>query len=126
MAKQDIKEFLYLFPKQEVVDRLYMFPSYDGREANFRIYVLPLRNGLLEYAVFDNSIFPSYPDRDAVLVYTGYQGWLYEGKWQNDFDKLVKGRRKEKEDKVKDKTSKEAEKAAEKAAKDQTILDTYH
>lgn len=88
---QGAREYASLFQTGQY-GKLYISSHYHARGKTFRIYVLSA----------DVKAIPNGPNgplnKDAVEVYgvTGGQpgwtetyGWLHEGKWQQDFEKLV-------------------------------------
>lgn len=87
------KEYAELFPTSVQYGRLYLLSGKHARGTTFHIFVLP------ENLHIQSSLWHL---KDAVEVYgilggqpgwTEYYGWLHRGKWEEDFDALVKERR---------------------------------
>lgn len=108
--------------------RLYLLSSSHARGPTFHIYVLP--SGV--------SATPNGPNAplnsDAVEVYgvTGGQrgwtetyGWLHEGRWQDDFEKLVEARKAELAVNNAARELREREKAELDVARRKALLATY-
>lgn len=93
------REYAKLFDYQsQQHGRLYLAIGKHARGYTLRIYVLP--EGVVAKENGHNGNAPL--NKDAIEVYgvTGGQpgwtetyGWLHEGRWQDDFEKLVEARR---------------------------------
>uniref|UniRef100_A0A6M3KBH2 Uncharacterized protein n=1 Tax=viral metagenome TaxID=1070528 RepID=A0A6M3KBH2_9ZZZZ len=107
--------------------RLYLYPSSHGRGQTFQIWLLP------EGVVLKNDDVP-WVIPDAVEIYgivagnsgwTEEYGWLYQGKWIEDFNALVEQRKQQIEKKSE---VREKEKQVKILAEEQRIerlLSTY-
>lgn len=97
------REYANLFTTGQY-GRLYIVSGRHARGQTFRIYVLP--KGEAAKSNGDNN--PCLND-NAVEVYgvvggqpgwTESYGWLHEGKWQQDFERLVESKKLEREAKL--------------------------
>jgi hypothetical protein len=122
-------EYCKYFRKAEQVGRLYILPHYHARGKTLRIYVLP--EG--EMAIENAGINPPL-NKDAVEVYgvvggnlgwTEKYGWIHEGPWQGDFEKIYKDRKAfANDDRVKRELSRKESKDAE-AEMVKKLLENY-
>jgi len=87
-------EYAYLF-KTGQYGRLYLVSGSHARGKTFRIQVLPEGEVARGNGSGNNCL-----NKDAVEVYgvvsgqpgwTEVYGWLHQGKWVNDFEKMVEG-----------------------------------
>lgn len=119
------REYAELFGKTQQHGKLYLQVDSHARGKTFHIWILPNEDKLTD------SI---YVTKDAIEVYgiTGGQpgwtetyGWLHKGKWQDDFKKLVKSKKLEREADLKKEhaTTEEAEK--ERRARVDDLLKAY-
>jgi hypothetical protein len=122
-------EYCNTFKKAEQVGRLYLLPSSHARGPTFHIYVLP--EGV---AVIENGGRNPPLNKNSVEVYgiiggqpgwTESYGWLHDGKWQDDFNKLYEQRKAEieKASKLNRKRQLEREQAAKNTTDD--LLGSY-
>ncbi len=87
------KDYCRIFKRSEQVGKLYIVIREHARGNTFRIYILPkgetvIPNGPSNPPLNKNrlevyGITSGQPGWDEVY------GWLYEGKWQADFDQAV-------------------------------------
>lgn len=119
------KKYAELFKKSQQHGKLYLQVGSHARGATFRIWILPSDDRLIE------SI---HTCKDAVEVYgitsgqpgwTETYGWLHEGKWQEDFEKLVNSKKleREAEQKINQATTEESEKRSRNRIKN--LLEGY-
>ena len=89
-------DFCDVFPQSEQIGRLYILPSSHARGRTFRIYVLPENEKVIE----NGGINPPL-NGDAVEVYgvisgqlgwTEVYGWLYKGRFIEDFSTILNKR----------------------------------
>src|SRR5262245_13947736 len=99
---QGADEYCRLFKETKQYNCLYVVPGSHARGDTFHLYVLPLG----EAAKPNGPNAPLNPE--AVEVYgivsgnpgwTETYGWLHKGLWQQDFEKLVRSKELELEDK---------------------------
>lgn len=124
---QGAKEYAWMF-KTGQFDRLYIVSGSHARGSTFRIQVLP--EGV--------KAIPNGPNmclnKDAVEVYgvisgnpgwTESYGWLHQGKWQEDFEKLVKERQLELQLQEEESARRLALIKEEEQARQKQLLDSY-
>ena len=108
--------------------KLYIASSSHARGYTFKIQVLP--EGEAAIPNFDNLA----TNKNAVLVYgmvcgqagwTEEYGWLHEGPWQEDFEKLVKEKTEKIEDKAKADALREVTSKKEEDRRVRNLLNKY-
>ena len=128
----NVSELCDLF-KTGQYGRLYVInKTLDGHR--FRVYVLPKDCVAIPYR--DVGILNS----DAVMVYgrldngpfismsaqhNAKHGWLYYGRWQNDFSLLVEEKRAERKERLRSMAIKQAQEIAYNEARIKALLESY-
>ena len=109
--------FCSIFPYSEQIGSLYILPSSHARGKTFRIYVLPNGETVIENAGINPPLNKNIVEVYGVISgrpgWTEEYGWLYKGKFQEDFlNALNKRKQKIASDNLKRaaQTKKEAEK----------------
>lgn len=91
------RKYCEVFKKAEQIGRLYILPGSHARGRTLSVYVLPAGEKVVENAGINPPL-----NNDAVEVYgiisghpgwTEAYGWLYQGPWQQDFEKIFADRR---------------------------------
>lgn len=124
---QGAREYFGLFQTGQY-GRLYIVNGSHARGITFHIYVLPEN----EIAKPNGPNNP--PLNECVEVYgviSGQKGWdevygwKYEGKWQEDFYRLVEERKKKRSEITKQVAAKELQLAIEKSNREKALLERY-
>jgi len=109
--------------------RLYIVSGSHARGKTFRIQVLP--EGEVAKGNGENNLCLN---KDAVLVYgvigdqpgwTEYYGWLYKGKWIQDFEKELEKKKRMREEIAADIKNKIKEKEIERKLREKKLLEDY-
>lgn len=91
-------EYCNVFSKPEQIEKLYLLPGSHARGKTFRIYVLPEGENALESlpnAPLNKNTIEVYGAVSGQLGWTEVYGWIYKGKWQEDFQRLFEQRKEE-------------------------------
>lgn len=119
------REYASLFKKSQQHGKLYLQVDSHARGKTFHIWVLPNTDPISDTI---------YRTKDAIEVYgiTGGQpgwsetyGWLHRGKWEHDFEQLVKNKKLEVEAEKERERARKEEAAARKKARIKKLLDAY-
>lgn len=109
--------------------KLYITSSSHARGATFRIQVLPegekaKPNGSPNMCLNSNAV-EVYGVISGNPGWTEEYGWLHEGKWQEDFEKLVRSKEMEIEAREKSRQAVIKEKAKEESKRVKSLLSDY-
>ena len=86
-------KFYNLFPRPQQHGKLYLYPDKHARGKTFSIYVMPSSDVISKpYPWLVEGAIEVYGVIGGHRGWTEYYGWLHEGKWQDDFEELVKAR----------------------------------
>ena len=111
------------------IGRLYMVSGYHARGNTFEIYVLPEGEKVIPNGQHNPPL-----NSDAVKVYgpisgqLGWSeeyGWIHEGRWQDDFEKICELKRAEKESSAKASKLRKKMRNKEKEDKIDKMLSSY-
>ncbi len=94
-------EYCKYFKKTEQFGKLFIDPSYHARGRTIHVWVLPSEEKITGSIHVNKGAVEVYGITGGQPGWTETYGWLHEGPWQEDFQKLVNSKKLELEAKEK-------------------------
>jgi len=119
------REYATLFPGNNQYGKLFLLSGSHARGKTFHIYVLPDETKI--------DVMP-WQIKNSVEVYgilggqngwTEYYGWIHDGKWVEDFKKIVEDKRKEVSERNKKEAALKQEKIMSEKQNQKKLLSNY-